>query len=385
MRSLPILCCSTLLLLSLLSLTSCQKDRHRGPNEAKYLTDESKLEMVRSMKDLDGIGGFYELNYTADYKLDACINTYQVVTMNDIANFAVKELYDVAPAKASAMSYGSGCSAFAAKTPDGKCLMGRNFDFAHPEDIAAVLVRTAPKDGYKSICIVDAYWIGYKRGFFNDGVTDISNIMTFPYVLMDGMNEKGLAVGVLHLDGEPTMQSTGKKKIATSTAMRYLLDTAKDVDEAIEKLGNFDMNATFDNAGNYHFFLTDAEGNSAVVEYVYEGDGKNPNTYDPLKGERYVTNFYVSPKMAQHEYGGLSDHGRDRYDKIADSLKVHGNILTEAEAMATLNAASQPKNPERLTSNTQWSVVYNLTDRTAKVCTLRDYKRTWEFALEGSK
>ncbi len=362
---------------------SCQKENPaETSNEAKYITDNSKLKMLRSMKNLDGTGGFYELNYTADYKMDKCVNTYQAISMDDLSAFTAKELFDVPVTKAVDMDYGSGCSAFAAKTPDGKCLMGRNFDFAHPADIAAAIVRTAPKNGYKSICMVDAYWIGYERGFYNDGVTDISNVMLFPYVLMDGMNEKGLAVGVLHLDGEPTMQNTGKKKIATSTAMRYLLDTAKDVEDAIAKLGEFDMNSTFDNAGNYHFFIADAAGNSAIIEYVYEGDGKYPNTFDPLVGERYVTNFYVSPKMANHKYGGLSDHGRNRYNIMADSLAVHNNIVTETQAMSILNKASQPKDAKVLTSNTQWSIVYNLTDLTAKVSMFMNYDKVWTFDLE---
>jgi hypothetical protein len=154
------------------------------------------------------------------------------------------------------------------------------------------------------------------------------------------------------------------------------------VNDAIAKLQKYDMNATFDNAGNYHFFLADAAGNSAIVEYVYVGDEENPNTFDALVGERYVTNFYVSPKMADHEYGGKSDHGRDRYNKLRDRLVDTGGLLSEVEAMALLSDVSQPKNPEKLTSNTQWSVVYNLTDLTAEVCTLRNYDKSWKFNLK---
>ena len=95
-----------------------------------------------------------------------------------------------------------------------------------------------------------------------------------------------------------------------------------------------------------------------------------------------MTNFYVSPKMANHKYGGLSDHGRNRYNILADSLAVHNNIVTETQAMTILYKASQPKDPKVLTSNTQWSVVYNLTDLTAKVCMYMDYDKTWAFDLE---
>lgn len=90
--------------------------------------------------------------------------------------------------------------------------------------------------------------------------------------------------------------------------------------------------------------------------------------------------------MAKHPYGPESKHGLDRYNTLRDTLAKYGNILDESKAMELLNAASQKKNPKKLTSNTQWSVVYNLTDRTAEVCTLRNYgkDKTWKFGI-GTK
>lgn len=353
-------------------------------NQAKYISDPDKLEMIHSLKDIDGIGGLYELDYTADYKLDKIINDYQSVTLEEVTAFIAKELFDNTDTKGSSLNYGSGCSAFAASTEDGDKLMGRNFDYAHPDDIAAVLVRTAPKNGFKSICMVDAYWLGCKRGFFTDNTTDLSIVMGFPYVLMDGMNEKGFAIGVLHLDGEATWQDSGKKKIATTVAMRYLLDNAVDVEDAIAKLQEFDMRCSDRTNGSYHFFMADASGKSATVEYIYDGEGSLPNTFEPLRDSNYVTNFYISPKMVNHKYGPGSLHGLDRYNHLRDTLAKYNNVFpSEDNAMVLLSAASQKKNPERLTSNTQWSIVYNLTDRTAKVCTLRNYgdDKTWSFSV----
>lgn len=376
--------------LSALALVSCgRKDNGHHTdrpteNQAKYISDKGKLEMIYSLKEIDEIGGFYKLDYTADYKLDKVIDDYQAVSLEELTAFFTKELFDNAGAKAG-LDYGSGCSAFAATTPDGDRLMGRNFDYAHPDDIAAVIVRTTPPGKFKSICMVDAYWLDCKRGFFTDDVTDLSVMMGFPYILMDGMNEKGFAVSVLHLDGEATWQDSGKKKIATTVAMRYLLDNATDVEDAIAKLQKFDMRCSDRTNGSYHFFMADASGKSATVEYIYDGDGSLPNTFEPLRDSRYVTNFYISPKMKGHKYGPESKRGLDRYETLRDTLAKYDNILDEAKAMELLNAASQKKNPEKLTSNTQWSVVYNLTDRTAKVCTLRNYddEKTWSFSVDG--
>ena len=368
-------------LMAAAGLSSCSGSQgKKTDNPANFITDPAKLEMLQSMRNLDGIGGFYELDYTADYKLGECIE-YEAVTMPKLGMFTAEKLFDKPVPDSIMAKYGSGCSAFVAKTPEGDCIVGRNFDYAHPEDIAAAVIHTHPAVGYKSICIVDAYWVGCKRNFYNDGVSDISAIMMFPYAFMDGMNEKGFSISVLHLEGAGTKQNTGKTRIATSVAMRYLLDNAVDVADAVAKLKEFDMQVPMENMGNYHFFLADAEGNSAVVEYVFQPGEELPNTLDVVD-TRYVTNFYVSPKMAEHEYGGKSNHGRDRYDILGNALKDNDGVLTEEQAMSVLSAASQPKNPEKLTSNTQWSVVYNLTDKTATVSTLRNYDKIWSFDLD---
>ena len=79
-------------------------------------------------------------------------------------------------------------------------------------------------------------WIGYTAGTLNDGTTDLSMAAFFPYLLMDGMNEKGLAMSVLKLRGDPTLQDTGKNKISTTVALRLVLDRAATVDEALALL-----------------------------------------------------------------------------------------------------------------------------------------------------
>lgn len=373
------------MLMAVLVITvSCGDKKSKSkPNEAKYITDKGKLSMIHSLEKLDLQGALYELNYTADYKLDVLLNKYQAVSLEQLETFLATELYDEVPARSPNMSYGSGCSAFAAaETGTGKYMMGRNFDFAHPKDIAAVLVRTAPKDGYKSISMVDAFWVGCPKGFYTDGVTDLSIMMSFPYLLMDGMNEKGFAVCVLHLDGNPTVQNTGKTRIGTTVALRYLLDNAANVDEAIEILQSFDMDHTSTAGGSYHFFMADASGKSATVEYIYEPGSEYPNTFEPLIGSHYVTNFYISPKMSEHEYGPISEHGLARYNILKNTLEAHDFSLTFDEARLLLKDVCQQKNPEKLTSNTQWSIVYNLSDRTAELYFMKDYAHKYIFSVE---
>ena len=58
---------------------------------------------------------------------------------------------------------------------------------------------------------------------------------------MDGMNEAGFAVSVLHLDGKPTQQASTGKKLTTTLALRMMLDHAKTVDEALKILDGYDL------------------------------------------------------------------------------------------------------------------------------------------------
>ena len=250
------LCLSFSITFCMFLLSSCSDDDHEEVNNqahyqdvpASLLTDAKKLEMVRSIQDLKD-GRFFYLDYTEDYKLST-ISGYNLTDNTQLIGAVLKTLCDKTPSWLKArVKLDAGCSAFAVTTPDtGDYLMGRNFDYSHDnEPIAAALVRTAPEGGLKSISMVDAYWIGYrqdlwhyilynKEQFEKHKTQDLSYIMAFPYLLMDGMNEAGFAVSVLHLDGKPTQQASTGKKLTTTLALRMMLDHARTVDEALKIL-----------------------------------------------------------------------------------------------------------------------------------------------------
>lgn len=96
-----------------------------------------------------------------------------------------------------------------------------------------------------------------------------------PYVMMDGMNEMGFSIGVLLIRGvEPTHQETDKLDLTTTSAMRWLLDKAATVEEAIGMLENMDMHASAN--ASYHFQMADAQGDSAVIEYIDNQLARHP-------------------------------------------------------------------------------------------------------------
>ena len=90
-----------------------------------------------------------------------------------------------------------------------------------------------------------------------------------------------------------------------------------------------------------------------------------------------ITNFYgcyaylVQPNQKNGVYG----HGKERYDAIMDVLAMRdsdGNIPADTAWLA-LQASAQDPNPEDVTSNTQWSLVYDDSALTAQIALRRNW------------
>lgn len=393
----PIAFCA---MLSMLVLAACSDDEEPSPtpttNDAVFIKDKDKLDMIYSLVDLEGDKGrIYEMNYTVDYKLDEALNA-GIVGTTSLTRFVVTHLFDSIPsAKSVSLSYDAGCSAFAC--PDGTSgnfLMGRNFDFNHRDPdtkervmIPLIAVHTAPAGGKKSVSFVDGQFVKYESGFYTKKGNDLSMLMALPYLLLDGINEDGFAVSVLKLDGLPTAQSDSpNKKIFTTVAMRMLLDRASTVKEAKEMLKNYSMYMDTDSA-SYHFFMADAKGDFAIVEYTNPDTQLNPNRLEELSGAdtlRCVTNFYVSPTMYATPHGMRhSLHGKERYDSLRAGLLRHNYKMTPEEALNLLKVVAQgPDGYQGSTGFTQWSEVFNLSKKTVSMSILREWDKTFHFKVE---
>ena len=393
----PIAFCA---MLSMLVLTACSDDEGPSPtpttNDAVFIKDKAKRDMIYSLVDLEGDKGrIYEMNYTVDYKLDEALNA-GIVGTTSLTRFVITHLFDSIPsAKSVSLSYDAGCSAFAC--PDGTSgnfLMGRNFDFNHRDPdtkervmIPLIAVHTAPAGGKKSVSFVDGQFVKYESGFYTKKGNDLSMLMALPYLLLDGINEDGFAVSVLKLDGLPTAQSDSpNKRIFTTVAMRMLLDRASTVKEAKEMLKDYSMYMDTDSA-SYHFFMADAKGDFAIVEYTNPDTKLNPNRLEELSGAdtlRCVTNFYVSPTMYATPHGMRhSLHGKERYDSLRAGLLRHNYKMTPEEALGLLKVVAQgPDGYQGSTGFTQWSEVFNLSKKTVSMSILREWDKTFHFKVE---
>ncbi len=353
-------------------------------NPATLLQTDAQKATAATLRDIKK-GHLYTMENTADYKLKEILAQGGAKSSEDLILKVFKNLLNL-PGDASASGMDYGCSAFCVKSPEGDVIVGRNFDYRFVSS-ANVAVHNLVPGAFESMCISAMPYLDEKvfvAGSLSDGTTDISvPTVASVYCCLDGMNDAGLFIGVLSLRGGGAVQhNPDKSDIVPSLAIRIALDECANIDEAVEMFRGHNFFADGeDSPNNYHFLIADASGKSVVVEYYRPGeeapveDAKAIDWTLNVLDEDHVTNFYLTESW---RHLGV---GQNRYDIIHSRLEEKQRVLTEDEAMQLLQDVLQLLNPEEVTSNTQWSVVYNLTKKTATVCVNKDYETKLHFRL----
>lgn len=312
----------------------------------------------------------YRMDVKYDYDIDKIIS-YGIADTQSYSNAVIKTALPLIPVKMKAPDFG--CSAFILETEDGEVVMGRNYDFRY--NSSAMVVHCEPKDGYSSVAFAALDNIGVQNA--DESIVSKLTSLTAPFVCLDGINEKGVSIAVLALDSEPTKQFTDKPDMSTTLAIRLVLDKAASTEEAVELLSQYDMFAT--SGKDYHFYIADSTGDGRVVEYDCESEERTLVAIPT----RTVTNFYTlyADKVTEYGKNGIYGHGKDRYDKI-ESVFNETDVLTKDTAMEALMAASQDSSKDDITSNTQWSIVFDNTNLTLDCVLYRDWENVIKYDLK---
>ena len=324
--------------------------------------------LTRESSYLDGFD-LYTVDIAYDYDLDAIIDT-GVRDDQAYIDAVVSQVLPGLPVHVEAPAFA--CSACRVTTSSG-VLTGRNYDFK--DDTSALLVRSHPRDGYASIGFAALNNLGDNAPL--DTLTGRTAALMGPFAQLDGINERGVSIAVLTLDSAPCDQNTGRPVANTSLAIRLVLDRAGTTQEAVDLLATYDMHAM---AGrDYHFFINDATGDARVVEW----DPRDPSRTITVTPARQITNYYAlyENEVQPNQRNGELGHGRERALAIAEILDRAGDAADEGTAWEALRAAAQEPNPADITSNTQWSVVFDNTDLTATVTLRRHWGDTFRFEL----
>lgn len=314
----------------------------------------------------------YSMDVKYDYDLDRVIE-YGITDDQSLVDAIVEEAIPILPVQIDVPDFG--CSAFTLQEADGDILMGRNYDFRR--DTSAMLVYCEPEDGYKSVGFAALDNISANTP--KETMKKKLATLTAPFICLDGMNEKGVSIAVLTLDSEPVHQNTGKPVIGTTLAIRLILDRAANTAEAVELLQQYDMFAS--GGRDYHFYITDSTGDGRVIEYDCESETREL-VATPV---RSVTNFFALYKdqVLPDQRNGIYGHGKERYDKM-EALFDYEEIYTKDVAWEALKAAAQEPSAEDITSNTQWSIIYDDTNLTAEIILRRNWENVIGYDLKDN-
>ena len=289
------------------------------------------------------------------------VDDYPLYTMHYVGSY--QRVTPAASAESVAERPAWGCSLFTTFADPDNGLMGRNFDWQYSP---ALLLFTDPPDGYASVSMVDIEYLGFGRekaaGISELPLEERRALLDAPYLPFDGMNERGLAVGMAAVSPGNMVSDPNKETVGSLGIIREMLDHAATVDEAIAIMQSY--NVDMNDGTPIHYLIADAAGHAALVEY-YDGDMvviPNENTW------HQATNFLRS------QADETGSHSCQRYDKISERMAETSGLLSMQDAFGLLADVAQP--------STQWSIVYGINSGDISVVMGQEYENAHAFRLE---
>ena len=240
------------------------------------------------------------------------------------------------------------CTSFVLKR-ENQVLLAKNLDWDISNGIIMInkkgVLKTAFCDGQRKLSWTSRY----------GSVTFNQFGKEFP---LGGMNEKGLVIEELNSWGR-TPGSGNKYQLNEFQWTQFCLDNFADVEELLDGIDSIVIVPLLI---NLHYLITDSSGNTAIVEfhdgrsYIYNGSSLphpvlSNNHYE--NSLDYLGNF--------RGFGGNMEIRQDRssngrFVTVASMLKSLEPSYTIGEtAFGILDSVSQ--------ADTQWSIVYNITNR----------------------
>ncbi len=364
----------------------------------------NSFKQLRSRNDKNDEGSVYLMKVKGGFYFDDFLANGGASSDKELISFITSKITR-GLIKMSISETDIGCSAFTAKTQSGDILFGRNYDF-DKTNVCITICDNPGKGRYKSFSTVDLNYVGMDTEEDVDGLMNKITCLAAPYAPLDGVNEKGLSCGIFMSyqgnvrneenvslsDTVATNQNDPEKDNITSTTMlRMVLDYADSTQKAVELIKSYNLHDSANTS--FHYMIADANGASAILEWVPENgtnatdtDGRNRvlkvtyNTdaryadaerdYYEYRGNaqfdyQWITNYIVQDGYYQDDF---NKRGFDRYKKIYTQLKESGGIVKDEQSAMNILASVGRRTWRDEVSGyfgvTVHSAVYNLTQKT---------------------
>ncbi|MGA9364172.1 MAG: linear amide C-N hydrolase [Bacteroidota bacterium] len=295
------------------------------------------------------------------------VDDYPLFVMNFSGDYGFSDFLRTGTASVSGMPYhepfavGSpswGCTCFSAMGSTDKNIFGRNFDYYHH---VSLVLFTHPPSAFASLSTVDIHYLGFSEQTTLDQIRNSSNLRTSPYLPFDGVNEKGVAIGMMALPLAEPPHDPRKVNLTSLQLIRLVLDYASSAESAVSLISQY--NYVVDEEP-VHFLIADRNGRSAAVEFV-SGEMKVMYNNEPFQ---VSTNFII--------FGSGAPQTTDcwRYNRAYADLKNASGRVDENTAMAMLSSVSQ--------SITMWSAVYSMNSFAVKISPGRRFDKVYDIKVK---
>ena len=352
-----------------------------------------EIATVSSVKSVDGNVYLYTMEYKASYDLDDVI-AKDIDENAELLDYVVGRIGKGLPLKIKSAQVvdedGSGesfnCTSFQAVNASGEgFLFGRNYDFYKNPTMVTV---SHPKKGYASISASDMSHFGYSLEKLPTSFAAKLSCLASIYAPVDGINEKGLCTSIMALPKQASQQDTPKHDVGTTIIMRLWLDRCATVQEALDLLETVDVRHDAAVGSGYHYFVADASGDCAVVEFDKD-NGWKTMIVRKAEGRNYmhVTNHLLSEQYYTTEpdpaVGNPHSKSWWRYGTVAAFLEAHDGTLSVEEAQECLSQVHWKDLvwEDGTVEDTQYSNVYDQSGIILYLRNWNEYDTTHRFTL----
>jgi penicillin V acylase-like amidase (Ntn superfamily) len=255
------------------------------------------------------------------------------------------------------------CSTFVLREGD-QLLFGRNYDYRVGSGLVCVNQRHVRKRPPLVPVGSPPFWVSnYGSLTFNQYGKELPT---------DGMNEAGLVVTLLWLDGTSYPPPDQRPEVGELSWVQYQLDNCATVQEVIQ---TDQVIRISQDSSPLHFLVCDASGDAAAIEFL---DGRMvASRGDNLPVPALTNSPYHEciQYLGEHEgFGGdlpipTSSSSRDRFVRLADWLRSYqpGQFSSVEYAFGALSSVAQ--------GSTQWRIVFDLANRQIHFMTRQTPKR----------
>lgn len=239
---------------------------------------------------------------------------------------------------------------------NGQMVFGRNYDWVTGNGMVCTNLKGLSKTSYPTTDGPVANWVSkYGSITFNQYGKE------FP---TGGMNEKGLVVELMWLDGTVYPTADDRPALGVLQWIQYQLDNCSTVDELIA----MDKTIRIASKGTspLHYLVADATGNVATIEFL---EGKmtvhkgNDLPFPVLTNDAYTYSIEKTDAVpgsivnGEHSYGNNS---LDRFAKACVMVKAFEGMDMKTPVVdfsfRILDKVAQP-------GFTRWSIVYDITNK----------------------